>query len=216
MKFVSILKDSIKPDQESNDNDTPLLLIVLGRETNVTNGSEMAFHGFNGIPESEDSHTTGANSIENRSLRSNVNLLRANVNAAGKNPSRQTRKSRIANAEQTRKGSRSKKLKDHKCPHCAYATNRSDNLRKHIRTHTGEKPYQCNQCSKRFSDPSHYNKHLKVHAKEFPLQCSPSFRGFSGQNKKDPHEMACKKRRLDSYFCSKTLNDNKVNVENHL
>merc|ERR1712129_575043 len=45
------------------------------------------------------------------------------------------------------------KRKQNKCPHCKYSTENINNLNKHIRTHTGEKPFVCTQgnCNKRFT-----------------------------------------------------------------
>ncbi|CAH3138188.1 unnamed protein product [Porites lobata] len=43
---------------------------------------------------------------------------------------------------------------------------RSGNLKIHVRTHTGKKPYECNRCDKKFADKSALNRHLKAHDKQ--------------------------------------------------
>ena len=43
----------------------------------------------------------------------------------------------------------------HSCAVCRYTTNSMSHLEKHMRTHTGEKPYACDKCTYRAALKSH-------------------------------------------------------------
>ena len=48
----------------------------------------------------------------------------------------------------------------HVCQHCGKGFKTPYALRKHVGTHTGEKPYACSYCPKRFSQPTAYKYHV--------------------------------------------------------
>ncbi|XP_043228125.1 histone-lysine N-methyltransferase PRDM9-like isoform X4 [Amphibalanus amphitrite] len=59
-----------------------------------------------------------------------------------------------------------------RCEWCQYSTDRSINIKRHHRTHTGERPYCCSICTARFTRRSHLNSHMLTHAGERPHCCS--------------------------------------------
>ncbi|XP_058974992.1 zinc finger protein 287 [Musca domestica] len=65
------------------------------------------------------------------------------------------------------------------CPFCGKCVRSKENLKLHVRKHTGERPFVCLFCGRAFGGKSDLTRHLRIHTGERPYHCESCGKCFA-------------------------------------
>ncbi|XP_053345375.1 zinc finger protein 513a [Clarias gariepinus] len=74
-------------------------------------------------------------------------------------------------AEGEGSGSENGQQKLNACPLCGFSSRYTNHVKRHMKTHNGEKPYRCSLCSYASAQLVNLQRHLRIHTGEKPYKC---------------------------------------------
>lgn len=106
----------------------------------------------------------------------------------------------VVEVQTENKVQKKKETKSYPCQKCGLVSSSTANLKKHMMTHTGEKPFKCRSCLKSFRQQHHLVDHWRIHSGERPFKCEVCGKHFVQRSSLNLH----KKRHLSikPYSCS--------------
>lgn len=91
------------------------------------------------------------------------------------------------------------------CELCSRTFTDLENLKRHMRKHTGERAFPCTICPKSFNSRYHLEDHIRIHTNERPFQCSHCPNAFPSKSNLHSHMRTHVGVKVVCELCGKTL-----------
>ena len=94
------------------------------------------------------------------------------------------------------------------CQQCSKRFQSQSELKRHIRCHTGIRPFRCNTCGQMFSQRAHLQKHYRIHTGEKPYKCKfCEYRSIDSSNLKRHERTHTGEKPYQCNVCNKAFVD---------